>query len=134
MLALTASALARCNLAQVVAHAGGTDDQQTYYEFGTVVALGQRSVEVHSYDQAKKKVVRHSFALSSDTRADLVHVGEVVEVIYTSNAGQLTARRLVSLSAGVPKAGDAARCEPRNRTEVGLKDHTAGRGSCGNPH
>ncbi len=81
----------------------------------------ERSVEVHSYDQAKKKVVRHSFALSSDTRADLVHVGEVVEVIYTSNAGQLTARRLVSLSAGVPKAGTPPDANPAIAPKSGSK-------------
>ncbi len=105
LVALIACGWIRAGRAQGAPQAPATNVGQTYYEFGTVVGLGDRSVEVHSYDQQKQKVVRHSFALSSDTRADLVHVGDVVEVIYTSNAGQLTARRLLSLAAGVPKSG-----------------------------
>ncbi len=105
LIAVIACGWIRGGLSQRTTQASEANAQQTYYEFGTVVGLGDRSVEVHSYDQQKQKVVRHSFALSSDTRADLVHVGDVVEIIYTSSAGQLTARRLLSLSAGVPKSG-----------------------------
>ena len=106
ILAWLAVSPTRCLFAQAATPQNSADDRQTYYEFGTIVGLGQRSVEVHSHDQQKQKVVRHSFALSSDTRADLVHVGDVVEVIYTSTAGRLTATRLLSLSAGVPKSGN----------------------------
>ena len=81
---------------------------QTYYEFGTVYSIGQRSVDVRVYDQAKHTVVQHNFELAKDTRADVVRVGDVVEVIYSSDGGVLTARRLLLTGGGVPKAGGTA--------------------------
>ena len=77
----------------------------SYYEFGTVTAMGQRSVEVQSYDPMQQGIARHSFALDRDTRADLVHVGDAVEVIYSQDGMELRLRRLVALDAGIPKAG-----------------------------
>ena len=83
--------------------------QPSYFEFGTVVALGQRSVDIQTFDQQKQRLVQHSFALARETRADVVHVGDTVEVIFTSAnnglTGDWTARRVVVLNTGIPKPG-----------------------------
>ncbi len=92
-------ALASCC---VVARA---QDAPTYYEFGTVTEMGQRSVEVQSYDPMQQGMVRHSFVLDRETRADLVHVGDAVEVIYAQEGMQLLLRRLLVLYGGIPKSG-----------------------------
>jgi len=86
----------------------------SYFEFGTVVALGQKNIDIQLYDERKQRTVQHSFVLSRDSRADVVHVGDTVEVIYTSGV-DWTVRRLVLLTAGIPKpgsAGDAGRDVP----------------------
>ena len=76
----------------------------TYFEFGTVVALGQKNVDIQLYDERKQRIVQHTFVLSKDSRADVVHVGDTVEVIYTPGV-EWTVRRLVQLTAGIPKSG-----------------------------
>jgi hypothetical protein len=76
----------------------------TYYEFGSVVSLGQRSIDIQTFDQQKQRLVQHSFVLSRDTRADIVHIGDTVEVIFTPG-NDWTVRRLVLLTAGIPKEG-----------------------------
>jgi len=79
----------------------------TYFEFGTVVALGQRTLDIQLYDEHKQRIVQHSFVLSKDTRADVVHVGDTVEIIYTPGV-DWTVRRVVLLTAGIPKSGTPA--------------------------
>ena len=79
----------------------------SYFEFGTVVALGTKNVDIQLYDERKQRTVQHSFVLSRDTRADVVHVGDTVEVIYTPGV-DWTVRRLVLLTAGIPKPGSPA--------------------------
>lgn len=86
----------------------------TYFEFGTVVALGQRNLDIQLYDEHKQRIVQHSFVLGKETRADLVHVGDTVEIIYTPGV-DWTVRRVVLLTAGIPKSGpptDGAREVP----------------------
>lgn len=86
----------------------------TYFEFGTVVALGQKNIDIQLYDERRQRTVQHSFVLGRDTRADVVHVGDTVEVIYAPGI-DWTVRRLVLLTAGIPKAGapgDAGRDLP----------------------
>ena len=86
---------------------GLAGEGSTYFEFGTVASLGDRSVVIQTLDAAKSKV-QQSFALTAETRADLVHVGDPVEVIYTEAGGTLTVHRLLTLYAGIPKAGPPA--------------------------
>lgn len=79
-----------------------------YFEFGTVVAIGQHTVDVQTFDANRQRVVQHNFALTRESRADVVRVGDTVEVIYTpgaSPAAQWTVRRLVYLATGVPQPG-----------------------------
>ncbi len=80
----------------------------SYFEFGTVVTLGERTVQIQMFDTQKKRTVQHSFALSRNTRADAVRVGDTVEVIYspgpTANAEWML-RRLVLLDASIPNPG-----------------------------
>jgi hypothetical protein len=80
----------------------------SFFEFGTVFSIGQRSVDLRVYDQAKHTVVQHRFYLSKDTRADVVRAGDVVEVIYTSENGVFTAQRMIEASNLAPKAAVAA--------------------------
>jgi hypothetical protein len=80
----------------------------SYFEFGTIVSLGERSVDIQTYDTQKKRTVQHSFALSQDTRADTAHVGDAVEVIYTIGAtpsAPWSLRRLVLLNTSIPNPG-----------------------------
>jgi hypothetical protein len=74
-----------------------------------VVALGQRSVEVQAVDPATRRTVRHNFVLTRETRADLAHVGDSVEVIYApmgaSPGAEMELRRLLVFYAGLPMAG-----------------------------
>ncbi len=86
---------------------GLAGEGSTYFEFGTVASLGDRSVVIQTLDAAKSKV-QQSFALTAETRADLVHVGDPVEVIYTESGGTLTLHRMLTLYAGIPKAGPPA--------------------------
>ena len=80
----------------------GPSDKTSYFEFGTVVSIGQSSVDLQTTTPAH--TVRR-FNLTADTRADVVRIGDTIEVIYTPSGTDLTARRLVLLNAGIPKAG-----------------------------
>ena len=77
----------------------------TYYEFGTVVALGKRTVDIQTFNLHLNRVVQHSFSLSREARIDLVHVGDSVEVFYQPTSPEWTLRRLVVLADGMPVAG-----------------------------
>ena len=85
---------------------------QTYFEFGTVVSLGQHSVDIHTFDQQFNRTVQHSFLLSKDTRADVVRVGDPVEVIFSWDGAHFQARRLVMLQSGLPQAGPPGSLRP----------------------
>ena len=85
----------------------GDGARQSYYEFGTVVELGTRTVEVQAFDLRTNKIVQHSFMRTRETHSDPLRVGDQVEVIFTANGGEWTARRLVALPAGFPSAGPA---------------------------
>lgn len=90
----------------------------SYFEFGTVVALGTRNVDIQLYDERKQRTVQHSFVLGRDSRNDTVHVGDTVEVIYTPGT-EWTVRQLILLTAGIPKPGmpaDAGREVPAATT------------------
>ena len=94
---------------QAAVQAGAGD---SYYEFGTVVAVGRRDIEVQSFDPGRGRTVQKTFTFGKDTRADVVRVGDAVEVIYSPGAadgggGQWVLRRLLMLASGVPKAGPA---------------------------
>ena len=89
------------------AKGGLAGEGSTYFEFGTVASLGERSVVIQTLDAAKS-TMQQSFQLTAETRADLVHVGDSVEVIYTDSGGTLTLHRLLTLYAGIPKAGPPA--------------------------
>ena len=88
-----------------LALAASAQTPPSYFEFGTVVALGRQTVDIQIFDQQRQRLVQHSFALTRDTRADIVHVGDQVEVVFTPNANDWTARRLILLPGGVPIAG-----------------------------
>jgi hypothetical protein len=107
--AISRALLAALAMLPVVPVCGQTSNPNipTYFEFGTVVALGQKNIDIQLYDERKQRTVQHSFVLSRDTRADVVHVGDTVEVIYTPNL-DWTVRRLVLLTAGIPKPGSPA--------------------------
>jgi hypothetical protein len=80
----------------------------SYYEFGTVVLLGERTVQIQTFDAQKKRTVQHSFALSRNTRADAVRVGDTVEVIYSTGPAansEWMLRRLVLLDTSIPNPG-----------------------------
>jgi hypothetical protein len=86
----------------------------TYFVFGTVVSIGQRTIDVQSFDERRQRTVQHSFVLSKDSRADVVRIGDAVEVIFTPGI-DWTIRRLLMLSTGIPKTGpplDGAREVP----------------------
>ena len=111
--------LAACLLAPALGQKASkqppANDPQTFFEFGTVVALGNQTVDVQSFDEQRQRPVQHTFQLIRDTRADLVHLGDPVEVIFTANGPEYTLRRLLALPTGIPKAGPpgaAARREP----------------------
>jgi hypothetical protein len=87
------------------AAAGWAQEGAEYFEFGTVVGLDQRSVEVQAIDPSTRRMVRHRFALTRETRADLAHVGDQVEAIYAPVGGELELRRLLVFYAGLPMAG-----------------------------
>ena len=85
---------------------GGGD---TYFEFGTVVALGKHDVDLQTFDPQRQRLVQRSYALSKGTQADAVHVGDKVEVIYQVGAAgaEWVLTRLLVLHGEVPKAGPA---------------------------
>jgi hypothetical protein len=99
-------------------------EDKTFYEFGSVYSIGQRSVELRVYDQQKNTVVQHSFQLSKDTRADVVRVGDVVEVIYTTEGTQRMAERVIETSNLAPKTAPAAKAGTAAATKTVPKTGT----------
>ena len=96
------------SLAAVVCGAQSADGaRQSYYEFGVVVEAGGHSVELQTFDARTHTFVQHSFMRTRDTHSDPLKVGDQVEVIFTANGGEWTARRLVVLPSGIPSAGPA---------------------------
>jgi hypothetical protein len=87
----------------------GTD---SYFEFGTVVALSAHRVEVQTFNQQTRRFEQHSFAIGRESRAEPARVGEQVEVIYSLVGGAAgndwTVRRMLVLHEGVPKFGPPA--------------------------
>ena len=77
----------------------------TYYEFGTVLAVGQNTIDLETYSQDAHGLIRQTFVFTPETRADLVRLGDQVEVIYTPAGDSLQLRRLLSLAAGIPRFG-----------------------------
>jgi hypothetical protein len=95
-----------CAPAYAPAHAQTTPP--AYYEFGSVVAVGQRTVNIRTFDTQLQRMVQHSFVLSRDSRADVVRVGDQVEVIFTAgptSAAEWTIRRLIQLNTSTPRPG-----------------------------
>ena len=88
-----------------------TPTPSTYYEFGSVVSVGQRTIDIQTFDAQKQRTVQHSFALAKDTRADVVRPGDSVEVIFTPGTtatSEWTIRHLILLNTGIPQAGPPA--------------------------
>jgi hypothetical protein len=94
-----------------VSCAAQTAPAASYYEFGTVVAIGRQTVDLQTFDQQRQHLVQHSFAFSRESRADVVRVGDAVEVVYTPNATDWVIKRLIVLPSGVPVAGAPAPTE-----------------------
>jgi hypothetical protein len=90
----------------------------SYYEFGTVVEAGAHTVEVQAYDRQTQRMVQHSFLRNRETKADPLRVGDEVEVIFTANGREWTARRVVVLPVGFPSAGPAPVGPPEVASEV----------------
>ena len=97
--------LPACFLISSIAVPGVAQTQRSYYEFGTVVAIGSNSIDLQNFDPQLQRMVQHSFALSSRTRADVVHVGDPVEVLFTAGSGEWLLERLIVLAAGFPLSG-----------------------------
>ena len=79
--------------------------KQSYFEFGTLVGLSARTVEVQAFDTRTQKMVQQSFLRTRDTHTDLLKVGDQIEIIFTAKGGEWTARRLFTLPAGIPSGG-----------------------------
>ena len=99
LLALALSVLAPSVLAQ------GKDPKVSYFEFGKVIALRGGTVEVETYDAHTRQFSKHSYTFGKDTRSELLHVDDFVEVIYVSSGGERTLRRILVLNEGIPNAG-----------------------------
>jgi hypothetical protein len=105
---MTSGLVAAIALGAIACAAQSAEDaRQSYFEFGTVAEVGTHTVEVQTFDAKTRKIVQHSFMRTHDTRMDALKVGDPVEVIYTANGGEWTARRLVALPSGFPTAGPA---------------------------
>jgi len=99
----------------------------TYFEFGTVVAQGQHTVDLQIFDEHLQRLVQRNFIFGRESKIDPVHVGDTVEIIYTPGI-DWTVRRLVLLTAGIPKAGpptDGSRAVP-SATNARLPQPAAG--------
>jgi hypothetical protein len=111
--ALLLCAVVACACVQQVTAQSGRD---SYLEFGRVVALGKRDVQIETFDPRKQRTVERSFALTRDTRADVVHAGDTVELIYVVGPAQqgtnLELRRLLVLRDGVPIVGSSPSVVP----------------------
>ena len=80
----------------------------SYFEFGKIVALGKGTVELETYDAHTRQFSKHTYTFGKDTRAEIVHVNDFVEVIYIPSGGQQMLRRLLLLNEGIPAAGPPA--------------------------
>lgn len=81
---------------------------QSYFEFGTVVALGRGTVDIQTFDQQLQRTVQHSFSFAKGSRVDVMHINDTVEVIYVPTGNDWLIRNLVVLSAGIPQPGAPA--------------------------
>jgi hypothetical protein len=97
----------------------GTEGPQSYFEFGTVVALGTHTLELQAFDARTRKIVQHSFMRTRETHQDPLKVGDQVEVIFTAHGGEWTARRLLLLPAGIPSSGPAPGGPPLETASAG---------------
>ncbi len=102
MAALLASASAQEPLPANRSASAPAVETPTYYEFGTVVDLGEHSIAVRSMG---REPVQRSFLRTRESRADVVRPGDPVEVIYTVSGNTLRLVRLLMLNAGIPAAG-----------------------------
>ncbi len=87
----------------VLAQAPGQN--ASYFEFGKVIVLGKGTVEVQTYEAHTHQFAKHTYLFAKETRAEIVHLNDFVEVIYTATGGQRTLRRLLLLADGIPAAG-----------------------------
>ena len=107
---LRAAACAAAALAGLACGPGAwAQSSDSYFEFGTVVALGKHDVDLQTFDPQRQRLVQRSYALGKGTQSDAVHVGDKVEVIYQVGApgAEWVLSRLVVLHGEVPKAGPA---------------------------
>lgn len=110
------------------AAAQGKDTNSSYFEFGKVVALGKGSVEVETYDPHTRQFSKHAYTFARDTRAEIVHVNDYVEVIYVSSGAARMLSRLLVLNDGIPAAGPAA-VSRASGTGAGTSPGSAGKPS-----
>ena len=85
--------------------AAQTAASTSYYEFGTVVAIGHGTIDIQTFDQQRQRLVQHSFAFTRETRADIVHVNDPVEVVFTPASTGWELRRMIVMAGGLPVAG-----------------------------
>jgi hypothetical protein len=71
-------------------------------ETGAVVAIGQRTLELQTFDLRQQKLVQHSFVLLTPSQAAGIHVGETVEVQFQMTATDRLVRKL-SIRAAAPR-------------------------------
>ena len=81
------------------------DPNPSYFEFGKVVALGKGTVEVETYDAHTRQFSKHTYTFAKETRAEIVHLNDFVEVIYIPSGTERTLRRLLVMNEGIPTAG-----------------------------
>ncbi len=88
--------------------AQAADQSSSYFEFGKVVALGKGTIELQTYDARTRQFTKHAYIFAKETRAEIVHLNDFVEVIYVSLGGERTLHRLLLLTDGLPAAGPPA--------------------------
>ena len=93
-------------LALLAAAGARAQVQTSFYEFGKVVAIGQRTIDLQVYDAQRQRTVQHSFTLTRESRADIVRMGDAVEVVYAPEGGEWAIRRMIVLTAGYPTPGE----------------------------
>ncbi len=81
------------------------DPKTSYFEFGKVVALGKGTVEVETYDAHTRQFSKHAYTFAKETRAEIVHLNDFVEVIYLPSGTERTLLRLLVMNEGIPTAG-----------------------------
>ena len=95
-------------LLAAVAAAQGVVPIPSYFEFGKVVALGNGTVELETYDAHTHQFLKHTYSFAKETRAEIVHINDFVEVIYVPSGSERKLRRLLVLNDGIPAAGPPA--------------------------